>query len=141
MIERVSPVVQAIPTGRVASNAGVLLARAESLLHEQDFTLAKVAAQGAEQIGVAAGIAPPSTQPLDARGAVDVLLSDLARALASERIANLRVLYPGLTEPERRGWEKVFPGWDKITAKVTPEDFQVQSATPTRNMRAMFEYL
>src|SRR3989441_543885 len=141
MIERVSPVVQAIPTGRVASNAGVLLARAESLLHDQDFTLAKVAAQGAEQIGIDAGIAPPSTQPLDARGAVDVLLSDLARALASERIANLRVLYPGLTEPERRDWQKFFRDWNKITAKFTVEDFKVQGATATGNVRAMFEYV
>ena len=141
MIERVSPVVQAIPTGRVASNAGVLLARAESLLHEQDFTLAKVAAQGAEQVGIDAGIAPPSTQPLDVRGAVDVLLSDLARALASERIANLRVLYPGLTEPERRDWQKFFRDWNKITAKFTLEDFKVQGATATGNVRAMFEYV
>src|SRR3989441_8513261 len=141
MIERVSPVVQAIPTGRVASNAGVLLARAESLLREQDFTLAKVAAQGAEQIGIDAGIAPPSTQPPDPRGAVDVLLSDLASALASERIANLRVLYPGLTEPERRGWLEVFPCWGKSTAQVTVEGVTVQGATATGNVRAMFEYV
>src|SRR5437762_7716304 len=85
MIERVSPVVQALPTGRAAANAGVFLARAESLLRVQDFTLAKVAAQSAEQIGIDAGIAPPSAQPRDARGAIDVLLSDLARALSSQR--------------------------------------------------------
>jgi serine/threonine-protein kinase len=141
MIERVSPVVQAIPTGRVAANAGVLLARAESLLRQQDFTLAKVAAQSAEQVGIDAGIAPPSTQPPDPRGAVDVLLSDLARALASERIANLRVLYPGLTDPERRSWQKFFRDWNKITAKFTLEDFKVQGATATGNVRAMFEYV
>src|SRR3989441_226789 len=141
MIERVTPVVQAIPTGRVASNAGVLLARAESLLREQDFTLAKVAAQGAEQIGIDAGIAPPSTQPPDPRGAVDVLLSDLASALASERIANLRVLYPGLTDPERRSWQKFFRDWNKITAKFTLEDFKVQGTTATANVRATFEYV
>jgi len=63
MVQRVTPVVQAIPTGRAASNAGVFLARAESLLRQQDFTLAKVAAQSAEQIATEAGIAPPSTQP------------------------------------------------------------------------------
>jgi len=48
------------PDGTAASNAGVFLARAESLLHEQDFTLAKVAAQSAEQIGIDAGIARPA---------------------------------------------------------------------------------
>ncbi len=141
MIARVSPVVQALPTGRAASNAGVFLARAESLLHEQDFTLAKVAAQSAEQIGIDAGIAPPSVQPAEARAAVDVLLSDLGRALASQRISNIRVLYPGLTDSERRGWEAFFRDWNQITAKFTIEDFKVQGATATANVRAMFEYV
>jgi serine/threonine-protein kinase len=141
MIERVTPVVQAIPTGRASSNAGIFLARAESLLHEQDFTLAKLAAQSAEQIGIAAGIAPPSTQPAGAHEAIDVLLSDLARALASQRISNIRVLYPGLTDSERRGWEAFFRDWNQITAKFTMEDFGVRGTTATGNVRAMFEYI
>src|SRR6266540_3724018 len=116
-------------------------ARAESLLRQQDFTLAKVAAQSAEQIGIDAGIAPPSTQPPEARAAVDVLLDDLGRALASQRISNIRVLYPGLTEAERRGWEAFFRDWNQITAKFTVEDFKVQGATATGNVHAMFEYV
>jgi len=143
MVLRVAPVVQALPTGTAAANAGIFLARAESLLREQDFTLAKVAAQSAEQIGIDAGIAPPSPQPPNPRGAVDVLLADLGRALASQRIANLRVLYPGLTEDERRDWEAFFRDWNQITARFTVEDFKVQQggATATGNVRAMLEYV
>ncbi len=141
MIQRVTPVVQALPAGRAAANAGVFLARAESLLHEQDFTLAKVAAQSAEQIGIDAGIAPPSTQPADPRSAIDVLLDDLGRALASQRIANLRVLYPGLTEEERHSWEAFFREWNQITAKFTVEDFKTQGASATGNVRALFQYV
>ena len=141
MVERVTPVVQAIPAGRAASNAGVFLSRAESLLHEQDFTLAKVAAQSAEQIGIAAGIAPPSAQPTDARAAIDVLLEDLGRALSSQRIANMRVLYPGLTEQERRSWEAFFREWNQITAKFTVEGFKTQGATATGDVHAMFQYV
>jgi len=141
MIQRVTPVVQALPAGRAAANAGVFLARAESLLHEQDYTLAKVAAQSAEQIGIDVGIAPPSTQPADARGAIDVLLDDLGRALASQRISNLRVLYPGLTEEERRSWEAFFREWNQITAKFTVEDFKTQGASATGNVRALFQYV
>jgi eukaryotic-like serine/threonine-protein kinase len=141
MIERVTPVVQAIPTGRASSNAGIFLARAESLLHEQDFTLAKVAAQSAEQIGIDAGIAPPSAQPASPREGIDVLLSDLGRALASQRISNIRVLYPGLTDSERRGWEAFFRDWNQITAKFTVEDFSVRGTTANGNVRAMFEYI
>ncbi len=141
MIERVSPVVQALPAGRAAANAGVFLARAESLLRAQDFTLAKMAAQSAEQIGIDAGIAPPSAQPPDARGAIEVLLSDLGRALASQRISNIRVLYPGLTEDERRSWDSFFREWNQITAKFIIEDFKVQGNTATGNVRATFAYV
>jgi serine/threonine-protein kinase len=141
MVQRVTPVVQAIPTGPAAANAAIFLARAESLLREQDFTLAKVAAQSAEQIGIDVGMAPPSPQPPEARDAVTVLLDDLGRALASQRIANLRVLYPGLTDEERRGWEAFFRDWNQITAKFTIEDFKLQGATATGNVRAMFQYV
>ncbi|MGH7673495.1 MAG: serine/threonine-protein kinase [Gemmatimonadales bacterium] len=141
MLQRVAPVVQAMPSGPAAANAGIFLARAESLFRERDFTLAKVAAQSAEQVGIDAGIAPPSSQPADSRGAVEVLLSDLGRALASERIANIRVLYPGLTDQERRGWDTFFQEWDRITAKFTIDRFTVQAATASADVRAIFEYV
>jgi len=141
MVARVQPVVQALPTGAAAANAGIFLARAESLLRQQDFTLAKVAAQSAEQVGIDAGIAPPSTQPAEARAAIDVLLADLGRALSSERITNIRVLYPGLTDQERRGWEEFFRGWNQITAKFTVDDFKVRGAVATGTVRAMFQYV
>ena len=143
MVERVAPVVQAIPTGAAAANAAIFLARAESLLREQDFTLAKVAAQSAEQIGIDAGIAPPSAQPAGPRAAVDVLLSDLGRALSSQRIANLRVLYPSLTEEERRGWERFFRDWNQITAKFSVDNFRVQpnATTATGEVHATFQYV
>ena len=141
MVQRVTPIVQAIPTGPAATNAGTFLVRAESLLREQDFTLAKVAAQSAEQVGIDAGIAPPSTQPPGARAAVEVLLTDLGRALSSERIPNIRVLYPGLTEDERRGWESFFRGWNQITAKFSIDEFRARGNAATATVRAMFQYV
>jgi serine/threonine-protein kinase len=141
ILQRVAPVVQAMPSGPAAANAGIFLARAESLFRERDFTLAKVAAQSAEQVGIDAGIAPPSSQPADPRGAVDVLLTDLGRALASERVANIRVLYPGLTDQERRGWDSFFREWDRITAKFTIDRFTLQAATASADVRAIFEYV
>ena len=143
MVQRVAPVVEALPTGAAAANASIFLARAESLLREQDFTLAKVAAQSAEQIGINAGIAPPSPQPSSPRAAIDILLSDLGRALASQRIANLRVLYPGLTDDERRGWEAFFRDWNQITAKFTVDNFRMQpnAIAASADVRATFEYV
>jgi len=141
MLQRVTPVVQAIPAGPAAVNAGIYLGRAESLLRQQDFTMAKVAAQSAEQVGIDAGIAPPSSQPPDARGAVAVLLTDLGRALASERVGNVRVIYPRMTDQERAGWESFFRDWNQITARFTVERFSVRGATATADVRALFEYV
>ena len=143
MVQRVTPVVQALPTGAAAANASIFLARAESLLREKDFTLAKVAAQSAEQVGIDAGIAPPSVQPSNPRAAIDVLLSDLGRALASQRIANLKVLYPGLTESDRRGWETFFRDWNQISAKFSVDEFRLQpnGINATGDVRATFQYV
>ncbi len=141
MVQRVTPVVQAIPAGPTASNAGIFLGRADSLLRQQDFTMAKVAAQSAEQVAIDAGIAPPSSQPADTRGAVEVLLTDLGRALASERVGNVRVIYPRMTDEERRGWETFFHDWDRITAKFTIERFNARGPAATADVRALFEYI
>jgi len=51
------------------------------------------------------------------------------------------VLYPGLTDSERRGWEAFFRDWNQITAKFTIEDFTVSGSTANGNVRAVFEYI
>jgi hypothetical protein len=136
MVERVTPVVQAIPTGRPAADAGTT-SRAESLLRRDDFT-AKVAAQARADLA-STGIAPLSSQPPDPPGAIDAL-ADLGRALSSGA-SNLRVIYPGLTDDERKGWEQFFRGWNQITAKFTVEDLKLQGNLATGNVRAMFQYV
>jgi serine/threonine-protein kinase len=141
MVQRVTPAVQAIPAGPAAANAATFLGRADSLLRQQDFTMAKVAAQSAEQVAIDAGIAPPSSQPADARGAIDVLLTDLGRALASERVGNVRVIYPRMTDQERAGWEQFFRDWDQITARFTVDRFTVRGATANADVRALFQYI
>jgi len=141
MLQRVTPTVQAIPAGPAVANAATFLARADSLLRAQDYTMAKVAAQSAEQVAIDVGIAPPSPQPADARGAIEVLLTDLGRALASERVGNVRVIYPKMTDAERRGWEKFFHDWDQITARFTVERFTAQGPAASADVRALFEYI
>ena len=141
MIQRVTPTVQAIPAGPAVANAATFLARADSLLRAQDYRMAQVAAQSAEQLAIDMGIAPPSSQPADTRGAIEVLLTDLGRALASERVANVRVIYPKMTDAERRGWESFFHDWDQITARFTVDRFNAQGAAAGADVRALFEYI
>jgi hypothetical protein len=69
------------------------------------------------------------------------LLEDLGRALSSQRISNLRVLYPGITPEERSSWEKFFHNWNQITAKFTVEDFKAEGVTANGNVRAVLQYV
>jgi hypothetical protein len=70
-----------------------------------------------------------------------VLLTDLGRALASERVGNVRVLYPRITDEDQRGWESFFHEWDQITAKFTIERFTLRGPTASADVRAIFEYI
>src|SRR5260370_5116551 len=91
-----------------------------------DYVVARLAALDAEQVGVAAGVAPPSPQPAVTRAAIGVLLQDLERAVSSERVGNLRVLMPGMAGKDVTGWETFFPPYTHLTARYTIE----RPATP-----------
>jgi hypothetical protein len=141
LIERVTPVVKALGTRPDAAQAAASLARAESLLTAGEFNLARLAAQNAERIGLDAGIAPPSPQPADPDVAVDFLLADLARALATERLGNLRPLYPTISDAEARQWERFFARVDGLTASFRVERLTVEGATARAVVRAHYRYV
>jgi hypothetical protein len=140
-IDRATPVVRALPSGADAGRAGAWLARAESLYRSMDFDLARGAAASAEEVGVAAGMAPPSPQPAEPRAAIEVLLADLARAVASERVANLRVLSPGMTSQDQRAWSDFFRSAQRLTAEFTIADFRARSSSATATVRTIYRYV
>ncbi|HXF95086.1 MAG TPA: hypothetical protein VNI61_03175, partial [Gemmatimonadales bacterium] len=141
LIERATPVVKALGTRPEAAGAAASLARAESLLAANDFNLARLAAQNAEQVGIAAGIAPPTPQPPEARPAVEVLLADLARAVQSERAANLRPLYPTITDAEFREWERFFASARELRADYRVTTFSARGSTATADVRARYRFV
>src|SRR5207248_963951 len=113
----------------LARRAGASLGRAESLYAAGDCAVARLAALDAEQVGVAAGVAPPSPQPADTRVAVGVLLQDLERAMASERVANLQVLMPGMAAKDVTGWETFFQRYIRLTARYSVERLSARGDT------------
>src|SRR2546427_11583248 len=84
-----SPVVNALATRPQAGRAATSLARAESGYAAMDYVVARLAALDAEQVGVAAGGAPPSPQPAEARPGIGVLLQDLERAAPVQRVGHV----------------------------------------------------
>ena len=139
-IERVTPLVRALPTHPDSARAARSLARAESLLSALDFSLAKLAARDAEQVAVAAGVVPPTPQPAGPRAAIEVLLQDLARALASERVANLRPLYPAITPAEARNWQAFFREYARLTVRYTVERFSARGNTASADVEAVYRF-
>src|SRR3989475_6208790 len=106
-----------------------------------DYTLAKLAALDAEQVGVAAGVAPPSPQPPDPRAAIAVLLQDLERAVSSERVGNLRVLMPGMAERDVAGWEQFFQRYTRLTARYAVEEVSVAGTEAHATVRTLYTYV
>jgi len=140
-IARATPVVHALATRPEAGRAGTSLARAESLFVAMDFTLAKLAALDAEQVGVAAGIAPPSPQPPNPRAAIPVLLQDLERAVSSERVGNLQVLMPSMVDRDVAGWEQFFRRYTRLTARYAIEAITVHGDEAHATVRTLYTYV
>ena len=140
-VARATPVVHALATRPEAGRAATSLARAESLFSAMDYTLAKLAALDAEQVGVAAGVAPPSPQPPDPRAAIAVLLQDLERAVSSERVGNLRVLMPGMAERDVAGWEQFFQRYTRLTARYAVEQVSVAGTEAHATVRTLYTYV
>src|SRR5690348_563836 len=137
-IERATPVVRALAGHAEALRASTDLARADSLLRSQDYTLARITAEEAEQIGVSAGIAPPSPQPKDPQEAIRVLLEDLARAIASERVSNLRALYPSVASA---AWSRFFRQVEQLKVKFSTTHIAVRGATAAATVDALYTFV
>src|SRR5438094_665044 len=141
-LARATPVVNALGSTRPeAGRAGASLGRAESLYATGDWVVARLAAQDAEQVGVAAGVAPPSPQPADTRVAVGVLLQDLERAMASERVSNLQVLMPGMAANDVTAWETFFQRYTRLTARYAVERLSARGDTASALVRTSYAFV
>ena len=140
-ISRATPVVHALATRPEAGRAATSLARADSLYRAMDYVVARLAALDAEQVGVAAGVAPPSPQPTDARAAIAVLLQDLERAVSSERVGNLRMLMPGMADQDVTAWESFFRRYTRLTARYAVEQLSARGDTGHATVRTIYTYV
>jgi len=140
-IMRATPVVHALATRPEAGRAATSLARAESLYNAMDYVVSRMAALDAEQVGVAAGVAPPSPQPPDTRAAIGVLLQDLERAVSSERVGNLQVLMPTMADKDVAAWQTFFRRYTRLTARYTIERLNPRGDTVYAAVRTAYVYV
>ncbi len=140
-IARATPVVNALATRPQAGRAATSLARAESGYAAMDYVVARLAALDAEQVGVAAGVAPPSPQPAEPRPGIDVLLQDLERAVSSERVGNLQTLMPVMADKDVAAWQSFFRRYTQLTAHYTIERFAAQGNQAHATVRTVYTYV
>ncbi len=140
-IARATPVVHALATRPEAGRAATSLARADSLYTAMDYLVSRLAALDAEQVGVAAGVAPPSPQPPEARAAIAVLLQDLERAVSSERVGNLQVLMPGMADKDVAAWQGFFQRYTRLTARYTLDQLSSRADTAHATVRTVYLYV
>jgi eukaryotic-like serine/threonine-protein kinase len=140
-IARATPVVHALATRPEAGRAATSLARAESLYTAMDYVVSRMAALDAEQVGVAAGVAPPSPQPASTRDAIGVLLQDLERAVSSERVGNLQVLMLAMADKDVAAWQTFFKRYTQLTARYTVERLNPRGDTVYAAVRASYMYV
>src|SRR5205823_1317192 len=104
--------------------------------------MAETMLQRAENIVVAAGLAPPSLQPADPLAAVATLLEDLGRAVETERLTNLRALFAGpLTDKDARGWQALFRTAQQLTARFTADRITVHGGTASATVQALYQFV
>src|SRR5436189_13567 len=131
-----------VPATRpAAGRAATSLARADSLYKAMDYVVARLAALDAEQVGVAAGVAPPSPQPPETRAAIAVLLQDLERAVSSERVGNLQVLMPGMADKDVAAWQGFFQRYTRLTARYTLDQLSSRADTAHAAVRTVYLYV
>ncbi len=140
-IARATPVVHALATRPEAGRAATSLARADSLYKAMDYVVSRLAALDAEQVGVAAGVAPPSPQPPETRAAIAVLLQDLERAVSSERVGNLQVLMPGMAQKDVAAWQDFFQRYTRLTARYTIDQLSTRTDTAYATVRTLYLYV
>ncbi len=141
-VDRASPIATALGTRPEGQEAIALLERAQSLLRTKDFEMVHLVAERVERLGREVGIAVPSPQPANPRDAVEVLLADLERAVATERIDNLRALFAStMSAKDETEWRQFFARAHKLTVDYRIMGWGQRGDGASAVVRAIYTYV
>ena len=77
--------------------------------------------------------APPASgatrQPADPRPALEALVAAYARAIESRSVAEIRRVYPRLTDAQQQSWEQFFQAAHKVSAELGVSSLDVNGST------------
>jgi hypothetical protein len=82
---------------------------------------------------------PPINQ--DARPAIEGIIGDYARAIASRDVAAVRRVYPGLTATQQRAWEQFFQSTQQIQASLSIASMEQSGSSAEVAVAGSFDYV
>ena len=86
----------------------------------------------------------PVPRPLvaqDARPAIEAIIGEYARAIASRDVAAVRRVYPGLTAQQQRAWEQFFQSTEQIQANLSIASVELSGASADVSVSGSFDYV
>jgi len=142
-LDRATTLVHSIRAGSAPTRAPAALAQADSLFGSRNYVMAALAAAAAENAAVAAGarVRTVTPQPKDPRGAITQLLDDFARAIQSRQVANMKALYPTITDRETSTWQRFFDGVTSVDVTFTADSLTVKGTSARGVVRGHFRDL
>jgi serine/threonine protein kinase len=87
---------------------------------------------------------PPVPRPLvtqEARPAIEAIIGEYARAIASRDVAAVRRVYPGLTAQQQRAWEQFFQSTEQIQANLSIASVEQSGASADVTVSGSFDYV
>jgi hypothetical protein len=83
----------------------------------------------------------PPPRPADAGAEIRGIVADYARAIESKSLSELRRVYPGMTDPQARGWEQFFQLVRDVKAQLSVAKLDVSGAVATARITGAYNYL
>jgi serine/threonine-protein kinase len=115
-------------------------ARARVALDRPDARPALPSPIPAPQPETLAAVPRPLVAP-DARPAIDAIIGEYARAIASRDVAAVRRVYPGLTAQQQRAWEQFFQSTEQIQANLSVASVEQSGASADVAVSGSFDYV
>jgi serine/threonine protein kinase len=115
-------------------------ARARAVVERADPRTAVPAVTPAPRPDTLAGVvSSPTVQ--EARPAIEAIIADYARAIASRDVAAVRRVYPGLTAQQQRAWEQFFQSTQQIQANLSIASLDQSGPNADVAVAGSFDYL
>jgi tRNA A-37 threonylcarbamoyl transferase component Bud32 len=85
--------------------------------------------------------APAPSRPVDLQRELQDVVQQYAAAIEARNLASLQRVYPGMTQPQQRGWEQFFQLVKEVRADLDITSLDQRNAAPEAQVTGTYSYL